>query len=128
MQPTAQHRPLPAPLPEADLASAVRPFGESTNLPAAAYTSSAVLAWERRHLFAGSWTCLGRTVDLGFACSQRAVRVGGLGVLLTFARAESAGSPPGVRQRLPAPRARAVARRRLPGSAGAGLPVPRLVV
>ncbi len=29
-------------------------------LPAAAYTSAEVLAWEKRHLFAGSWTCLGR--------------------------------------------------------------------
>ena len=26
-------------------------------LPAAAYTSDAVLAWERRHLYAGGWTC-----------------------------------------------------------------------
>ena len=33
-------------------------------LPAAAYTSPEVLAWEQRHLFAGSWTCLGRVVDL----------------------------------------------------------------
>ena len=31
-------------------------------LPAEAYTSAEVLAWERRHLFAGSWTCLGRLV------------------------------------------------------------------
>ena len=33
-------------------------------LPAEAYTSAEVLAWERRHLFAGSWTCLGRVDDL----------------------------------------------------------------
>ena len=33
-------------------------------LPAAAYTSAAVLAWERRHLFAGTWTCVGREADL----------------------------------------------------------------
>ena len=33
-------------------------------LPAEAYTSPEVLAWERRHLFAGSWTCLGRVDDL----------------------------------------------------------------
>src|SRR3954454_18579058 len=29
-------------------------------LPAEAYTSDEVLAWERRHLYAGAWTCLGR--------------------------------------------------------------------
>jgi Rieske 2Fe-2S family protein len=53
-------------------------------LPAAAYTSPDVLAWERRHLFAGSWTCLGRVRDL-FAderATQRAVRVGDVGCLL----------------------------------------------
>ena len=33
-------------------------------LPATAYTSEEVLAWERRHLFAGGWTCLGRLEEL----------------------------------------------------------------
>ena len=33
-------------------------------LPAAAYTSEEVLAWERRHFFAGGWTCLGRLDEL----------------------------------------------------------------
>ena len=33
-------------------------------LPATAYTSPDVLAWERRHLFAGGWTCLGRLDEL----------------------------------------------------------------
>ena len=33
-------------------------------LPAEAYTSDEVLAWERRHLFAGTWTCLGRLDEL----------------------------------------------------------------
>ena len=33
-------------------------------LPAAAYTSADVLAWERRHLFAGTWSCVGREEDL----------------------------------------------------------------
>ena len=33
-------------------------------LPAEAYTSEEVLAWERRHLYAGAWTCLGRVADL----------------------------------------------------------------
>jgi Rieske 2Fe-2S family protein len=73
-----------APVDPASLASALRPFGESTMLPAAAYTAPEVLAWERRHLFAGSWTALGRTADLAGAGNQRAATIGDVGVLLTF--------------------------------------------
>ena len=54
-------------------------------LPAEAYTDDAVLAWERRHLFAGSWTCLGRRVDLfppDGNLTQRAVMVGDIACLL----------------------------------------------
>jgi glycine betaine catabolism A len=52
-------------------------------LPAAAYTSVEVLAWERRHLFAGTWTCLGRLEEqLGEGVTQRAVVVGDVPVLL----------------------------------------------
>ncbi len=56
-------------------------------LPAAAYTSPEVLAWEQRHLFAGSWSCLGRVVDLFPPAStrpvtQRAVVVGDVSALL----------------------------------------------
>ena len=51
-------------------------------MPAEAYTSPEVLDWERRHLFAGSWSCLGRVADLFPAgdtpVRQRAVRVGGV--------------------------------------------------
>src|SRR3954466_13997273 len=57
-------------------------------LPAAAYTSSDVLAWERRHMYAASWTCLGRIDDLlslggGKPVAQRAVMVGDVSALLT---------------------------------------------
>jgi Rieske 2Fe-2S family protein len=57
-------------------------------LPAAAYTSPEVLAWEQRHLFAGSWTCLGRVEDLfatssrGRPVTQRAVVIGDVAALL----------------------------------------------
>ena len=56
-------------------------------LPAAAYTSADVLAWEKRHLFAGSWTCLGRVGDLfppddAKPVTQRAVVVGDVSTLL----------------------------------------------
>ncbi|HEX2771137.1 MAG TPA: Rieske 2Fe-2S domain-containing protein, partial [Micromonosporaceae bacterium] len=66
------------------VAAASRPFGESLMLPAAAYTSGAVLAWERRHLFAAAWTCLGRAEELRRDVNQRSANVGDVGVLLTF--------------------------------------------
>ncbi|HEX5996795.1 MAG TPA: aromatic ring-hydroxylating dioxygenase subunit alpha [Jiangellales bacterium] len=71
-------------LPAEGVAAALRPFGESSMLPAVAYTSDAVLAWERRHLFAGGWTCLGRTGELHRDVNQRAAMVGDVGVLVTF--------------------------------------------
>ena len=72
-----------APVSREMLAPALLPFGEGTMLPAEAYTSEAVLAWERRHLFAGSWTCLGRP-DVVFAdgATQVATTVGDVPVLL----------------------------------------------
>jgi glycine betaine catabolism A len=64
------------------LDSTLRPFGESTMLPAAAYTSNDVLAWEQRRLFAGTWTCVGRAAELG-QTRQHALKVGDVPVLLT---------------------------------------------
>ncbi|GAA5181900.1 aromatic ring-hydroxylating dioxygenase subunit alpha [Rugosimonospora acidiphila] len=97
-----------APLDPAAVAEALRPFGASRTLPAAAYTDPAVLDWERRQLFAGAWTCVGRVDDLfaggrpgpgvlfgaesplaagdglgGSEITQRALTVGDVGVLLT---------------------------------------------
>jgi glycine betaine catabolism A len=67
-----------------DMESAIRPFGESTMLPARAYTAPDVLAWELRHLFAGTWSCLGRVDDLlGADTTQRGVLAGDIPVLLT---------------------------------------------
>jgi glycine betaine catabolism A len=56
-------------------------------LPSSAYTSADVLAWERRHLYAGSWTCLGRVADLfpetgGKPLTQRAVMIGDVSCLV----------------------------------------------
>ena len=75
------------------LARSLRPFGESTMLPAAAYTSAEVFAWEQRHLFAGTWTCVGRVADVsgeqsGEPVRQRAAVVGGVPVLLAFTDSE----------------------------------------
>jgi Rieske 2Fe-2S family protein len=72
------------PLADELLEPALLPFGESTMLPAEAYTSPDVLAWERRHFFAASWVCLGR-VEAVFpdGRTQVATTVGDIGVLLS---------------------------------------------
>jgi glycine betaine catabolism A len=72
----------PAPVPADDVARAVRPFGESRMLPASAYTAPEVLAWELRHLFAGTWSCLGR-LDEVLGGAARGVLAGDVPVLLT---------------------------------------------
>jgi Rieske 2Fe-2S family protein len=60
-------------------------------LPAAAYTASEVFAWELRHLYAGTWTCLGRVDELlptaadDKPVTQRAMRIGDVPVLLVRA-------------------------------------------
>ncbi len=55
-------------------------------LPALAYTSPEVLAWELRHLYAGTWACLGRLDELlPDGTTQRSVGVGDVGALLTRA-------------------------------------------
>ncbi len=72
----------PAPLD--DLAGALLPFGEATMLPSRAYTAPEVLAWEQRHLFAGTWTCVGRPAEMFDGGSRQVgVTVGGVPVLLT---------------------------------------------
>jgi glycine betaine catabolism A len=83
-----------APVPSDGLDRALRPFGASTMLPGEAYTSDAVLGWERRNLFAGTWTCLGRAAEsftgpAATRLTQRALVVGDIPVLLT--RAEDGG-------------------------------------
>ncbi len=79
-----------APVDGAALERTLLPFGRSTMLPAEAYTSEAVLAWERRHLFAGTWPCLGRLDELrADGVTQRSVVVGDIPVLLTFTTPEA---------------------------------------
>ena len=70
-----------APIDPTELAGALRPFGESTMLPASAYTSAEVFAWEQRHFFTGSWDCLGRVEDLAAQGNQHAFS----GYIVTFA-------------------------------------------
>src|SRR4029450_13493092 len=61
-----------APIGTGDLVAALRAHGESVMLPAAAYTGAEVYAWERRHVFAGGWTCLGRAGELAGAAGSGA--------------------------------------------------------
>ena len=51
-------------------------------LPAAAYLDDAILAWERRHLFADAWVCVGRGDELAAVGARRAITVGDDAVLL----------------------------------------------
>jgi Rieske 2Fe-2S family protein len=63
-------------------------------LPGEAYTSPDVLTWEQRHLFAGSWTCLGRLSELfptaAKPVTQQAVVIGDVPALLVRDPHESA--------------------------------------
>src|SRR4029079_14643098 len=78
-----EHDMAPAPVSVAGLDSALLPFGESTMLPAEAYTSDEVLAWERRHFLAASWVCVGRQeAVLPDGRTQAAQLVGDVSVLL----------------------------------------------
>lgn len=61
------------PVPRDGIERALLPLGEATMLPAAAYTSPDVLAWERAHLFDGSWAAVGRAAEMAAPGSQCAV-------------------------------------------------------
>jgi Rieske 2Fe-2S family protein len=72
----------------AEVTAAGAALERTTMLAAPAYTSPEVLAWERRHLFAGTWTCVGREADLRAGASgevsQRAAVAGDVSVVLTW--------------------------------------------
>ena len=73
-----------APLDLASVERVLQPYDRARTLPADAYASPEVFAWEQRHLFEGSWMCIGRTadLDLGAPGSQAAVAVGDHSFLL----------------------------------------------
>jgi len=75
-----------APIAPEDLERSLRDdLGEATMFPSAAYTDPDVLAFERRHLFAGSWVCVGRESDLRSPkITQRGMMLGDIPVLLTW--------------------------------------------
>jgi glycine betaine catabolism A len=74
-------RPETAPV-DATAVAAVFETSTGSMLPAAAYVSDEVLAWERRHLFAAAWVCVGRADELAAVGARRAIVVGDDSVLL----------------------------------------------
>ena len=72
----------PAPIDPRSLEPVLRPFGESRLLPAEAYSSPDVFAWEVKHFFEWGWVCLGRDEGVAQVGDQKAVRVGRDGVVL----------------------------------------------
>ena len=70
------------PVDPSALERTLAPAGESFNLPAEAYSSQEVFAWEMRHFFEGSWVCVGRSADLAVPGDQAAFGVGTEGILL----------------------------------------------
>lgn len=71
-----------APIDPASVETALLPFGMSTTLPAAAYVSEEVLAFEVDRFFTQGWVCLGRADGLVGNGQARAVRLGSEPVLL----------------------------------------------
>jgi Rieske 2Fe-2S family protein len=71
----------PAPVPAADLAASLAPFGQSRMLPREAYVDPAVFEWEQSAIFSG-WRCVGHADDIAATGSQKAVGSGANGVLL----------------------------------------------
>ena len=82
MTPGGAHSANAAPVRAELLAPVLAPLGQARSLPAQAYTSAEVLAWETERFFAASWVCAGRSTDLAGAGDRRAIRVGSEGVLL----------------------------------------------
>jgi glycine betaine catabolism A len=73
----------PAPIDHSAIETVLAPFGSSRTLPAEAYRSAELFAWEQQHLFAGSWVCLGRSAGLVASGQVRGVEVGGESVAIS---------------------------------------------
>ena len=72
-----------APLAHDDLQAVLaEDYGRARTLPAEAYLSDEVLAWERRSIFDTGWVCVGRSDLLAEAKSQLAARVGSGSIVL----------------------------------------------
>jgi glycine betaine catabolism A len=72
----------PAPIDPRLVEASLQTPERARTLPAAAYVSPEVFAWERERFFDASWVCLGRSSDLAEPGDQRAVQVGDEAILL----------------------------------------------
>jgi Rieske 2Fe-2S family protein len=73
---------MTAPIDRGLIEPSLAPFRESYTLPGIAYTSPELFAWEMRHFFDDSWTCLGRAEGLVEPGSRKAIQVGLSSILL----------------------------------------------
>jgi Rieske 2Fe-2S family protein len=72
-----------APIDPGSLRPVLAPtLGHARTLPAEAYTSPEVFAWETAHFFEDGWVCVGRAEDLATPGDQRAFRIGREGILV----------------------------------------------
>ncbi|MGH2819975.1 MAG: aromatic ring-hydroxylating oxygenase subunit alpha [Actinomycetota bacterium] len=71
-----------APNPPRKLEPCLLPFGRSFTLPAEAYLSEQVFAWERTHLFEASWVCVGRSEDVARPGDRKAFGAGAEEILV----------------------------------------------
>ncbi len=71
-----------APIDPRAVDAVLAPFGSSRALPAEAYRSPDLFAWEGAEIFGRTWFCLGRTDDLLASGQVRAVAVAGEELLL----------------------------------------------
>jgi len=74
---------IPAPIASEDVARSTAEFGHSFTLPADAYRSAEVFAWELGRFFEGGWVCLGREEEAARPGDYRAARLGREGILLS---------------------------------------------
>ena len=72
-----------APIERALIEPSLADFRESYTLPGEAYTSDELFAWEMRHFFDASWTCLGRAESLAEPGTRMAVKAGHSSILLS---------------------------------------------
>ncbi|MFI9528623.1 aromatic ring-hydroxylating oxygenase subunit alpha [Micromonospora rosaria] len=69
------------PLPPEAVAATLQPPGRARGLPAEAYTSDRVFAWEQERFWRRDWVCLGRVDRLAAPGEQAGLDVAGAGVL-----------------------------------------------
>ncbi len=72
----------PAPIDVDLVTRTTTEFARARTLPAAAYLSEELFGWENEHFFRSSWVCCGRSADVEAPGSQKAVSIGGLGILV----------------------------------------------